>query len=174
NHNAEHNYNVNADLTQKSDHIDALTLRHQPFKNIEHSEASWMPSIEDTTTITRQSPLHHQRVFLFNPPSMKQYLILELVSRELNGVVQAMFRSMQAQEDEAHVKLEQGLKIVKIFKEHTSKICILNDFSFYEKSETADPAHKESPRLLKLPVMSRLLRMDLFLNQLMWWKMVVR
>ncbi|CAN6879290.1 unnamed protein product [Brassica oleracea] len=30
------------------------------------------------------------------------------------------------------VKLEQGLKIVKIFKEHTSKICILNDFSFYE------------------------------------------
>ena len=30
------------------------------------------------------------------------------------------------------VKLEQGLKIVKIFKEHTSKTCILDDFSFYE------------------------------------------
>ncbi|KAF3579740.1 hypothetical protein DY000_02035774 [Brassica cretica] len=59
-------------------------------------------------------------------------LLQKNTSRELNGVVQAMFRSMLAQEDEAHVKLEQGLKIVKIFKEHTSKICILNDFSFYE------------------------------------------
>jgi len=28
--------------------------------------------------------------------------------------------------------LEQGLKIVKIFKEHSSKTCILDDFSFYE------------------------------------------
>lgn len=30
------------------------------------------------------------------------------------------------------VKLEQGLKFLKIFKEHTSKICILDDVSFYE------------------------------------------
>jgi len=28
--------------------------------------------------------------------------------------------------------LEQGLKVVKIFKEHHSKTCILDDFSFYE------------------------------------------
>jgi hypothetical protein len=28
--------------------------------------------------------------------------------------------------------LEQGLKVVKIFKEHNSKTCILDDFSFYE------------------------------------------
>ncbi|CAF2079265.1 hypothetical protein Bca4012_090868 [Brassica carinata] len=34
--------------------------------------------------------------------------------------------------DTQEVKLEQGLKIVKIFKEHTSKTCILDDFSFYE------------------------------------------
>ncbi|KAF8054584.1 hypothetical protein N665_1324s0014 [Sinapis alba] len=76
--------------------------------------------------------------------------------------------------DTQEVKLEQGLKIVKIFKEHTSKTCILDDFSFYEvrqktilekkakqqqtqkqvseektgtdeKKETADSANKESP-----------------------------
>ncbi|AEE75359.1 evolutionarily conserved C-terminal region 2 [Arabidopsis thaliana] len=34
--------------------------------------------------------------------------------------------------DTQEVKLEQGLKIVKIFKEHSSKTCILDDFSFYE------------------------------------------
>ncbi|CAF1944164.1 unnamed protein product [Brassica oleracea] len=99
----------------------------------------------DNKTITPSSPTCIPLQSTLN--AQKQYLILELVSRELNGVVQAMFRSMQAQEDEAHnnedkpvtnsrdtqeVKLEQGLKIVKIFKEHTSKICILNDFSFYE------------------------------------------
>ncbi|KAF8074278.1 hypothetical protein N665_1116s0016 [Sinapis alba] len=33
--------------------------------------------------------------------------------------------------DTQEVKLEQGLKIVKIFKEHMSKTCILDDFSFY-------------------------------------------
>lgn len=30
------------------------------------------------------------------------------------------------------VKLEQGLEMLKIFKEHTSKTCILDDFGFYE------------------------------------------
>ncbi|CAN8269388.1 unnamed protein product [Cochlearia groenlandica] len=37
--------------------------------------------------------------------------------------------------DTQEVKLEQGLKIVKIFKEHSSKSCVLDDFSFYEVSE---------------------------------------
>ncbi|KAJ4869449.1 evolutionarily conserved C-terminal region 2 [Raphanus sativus] len=48
--------------------------------------------------------------------------------------------------DTQEVKLEQGLKIVKIFKEHTSKTCILDDFSFYEVSEekTAIDEKKES------------------------------
>lgn len=30
------------------------------------------------------------------------------------------------------MKLEQGLQVVKIFKEHASKQCILDDFEFYE------------------------------------------
>ncbi|CAH8349039.1 unnamed protein product [Eruca vesicaria subsp. sativa] len=34
--------------------------------------------------------------------------------------------------DTQEVKLEQGLKVLKIFKEHTTKTCILDDFSFYE------------------------------------------
>ncbi|XP_010552314.1 PREDICTED: uncharacterized protein LOC104822698 isoform X2 [Tarenaya hassleriana] len=34
--------------------------------------------------------------------------------------------------DTQEVKLEQGLKLIKIFKEHNSKTCILDDFSFYE------------------------------------------
>ncbi|PIN05579.1 putative high-glucose-regulated protein [Handroanthus impetiginosus] len=34
--------------------------------------------------------------------------------------------------DTQEVKLEQGLQMLKIFKEHTSKQCILDDFDFYE------------------------------------------
>jgi len=34
--------------------------------------------------------------------------------------------------DTQEVKLEPGLKIIKIFKEHSSKTCILDDFGFYE------------------------------------------
>ena len=30
------------------------------------------------------------------------------------------------------MKLEDGIKIIKIFKEYTSKTCILDDFKFYE------------------------------------------
>ncbi|OMO57827.1 hypothetical protein COLO4_35080 [Corchorus olitorius] len=34
--------------------------------------------------------------------------------------------------DTQEIKLEQGLKLIKIFKEHSSKTCILDDFEFYE------------------------------------------
>ncbi|XP_010549604.1 PREDICTED: YTH domain-containing protein 1 [Tarenaya hassleriana] len=34
--------------------------------------------------------------------------------------------------DTQEVNLENGTKIIKIFKEHTSKTCILDDFGFYE------------------------------------------
>ncbi|XP_051142618.1 YTH domain-containing protein ECT4 isoform X2 [Andrographis paniculata] len=34
--------------------------------------------------------------------------------------------------DTQEVKLEQGLQVLKIFKEHISKQCILDDFDFYE------------------------------------------
>ncbi|XP_059628738.1 YTH domain-containing protein ECT2-like [Cornus florida] len=34
--------------------------------------------------------------------------------------------------DTQEVKLEQGLQMLKIFKEYTSKTCILDDFGFYE------------------------------------------
>ncbi|XP_037493164.1 YTH domain-containing protein ECT2 isoform X2 [Jatropha curcas] len=37
--------------------------------------------------------------------------------------------------DTQEVKLEQGLKMIKIFKEHSSKTCILDDFGFYEKRQ---------------------------------------
>uniref|UniRef100_UPI00397FC81A YTH domain-containing protein n=1 Tax=Salmonella sp. s58953 TaxID=3159711 RepID=UPI00397FC81A len=34
--------------------------------------------------------------------------------------------------DSQEVKLEQGLQMLKIFKDHSSKTCILDDFPFYE------------------------------------------
>ncbi|KAJ0229800.1 YTH domain-containing protein [Hirschfeldia incana] len=37
--------------------------------------------------------------------------------------------------DTQEVTLEQGLKVIKIFKEHASKTCMLNDFVFYESRE---------------------------------------
>ncbi|GKV30270.1 hypothetical protein SLEP1_g39099 [Rubroshorea leprosula] len=39
--------------------------------------------------------------------------------------------------DTQEVKLEQGLKIIRIFKEHSSKTCILDDFEFYEIRQKA-------------------------------------
>jgi methylase of polypeptide subunit release factors len=33
------------------------------------------------------------------------------------------------------VKLEQGLEVLKIFKEHASKTSILDDFGFYENRQ---------------------------------------
>lgn len=32
----------------------------------------------------------------------------------------------------SQVKFEQGLQVLKIFKDHASKTCILDDFGFYE------------------------------------------
>jgi hypothetical protein len=37
--------------------------------------------------------------------------------------------------DTQEVKLEQGLQMLKIFKDHTSKQCILDDFDFYEERQ---------------------------------------
>lgn len=37
--------------------------------------------------------------------------------------------------DTQEVKLEQGLQLLKIFKDHTSRQCILDDFDFYEDRE---------------------------------------
>ncbi|KAL6563441.1 hypothetical protein OROGR_002400 [Orobanche gracilis] len=38
--------------------------------------------------------------------------------------------------DTQEVKLDQGLEVLKIFKDHTSKQCILDDFDFYEGRQT--------------------------------------
>ncbi|KAK7336249.1 hypothetical protein VNO77_16785 [Canavalia gladiata] len=47
--------------------------------------------------------------------------------------------------DTQEVKFEKGVQIVKIFKEHSSKTCILDDFGFYEAREkaTQDKKSKE-------------------------------
>ncbi|KAK4771715.1 hypothetical protein SAY86_013490 [Trapa natans] len=37
--------------------------------------------------------------------------------------------------DTQEVKLEQGLKMIKIFKDHSSKTCLLDDFEFYENRQ---------------------------------------
>ncbi|XP_010553804.1 PREDICTED: uncharacterized protein LOC104823783 [Tarenaya hassleriana] len=37
--------------------------------------------------------------------------------------------------DTQEVNLEQGIKIIKIFKDHSSKTCILDDFAFYESRQ---------------------------------------
>ena len=33
------------------------------------------------------------------------------------------------------MKLERGLQVIKIFKDHSSKQCILDDFEFYEERQ---------------------------------------
>jgi len=56
------------------------------------------------------------------PNSLLKHIIIE------NNENKPVTNSRDTQE----VKLEQGLQVLKIFKDHTSKQCILDDFDFYE------------------------------------------
>ncbi|KAG2247831.1 hypothetical protein Bca52824_087459 [Brassica carinata] len=51
--------------------------------------------------------------------------------------------------DTQEVKIEQGVKVIKIFKEHVSKTCILNDFVFYENCENIIKDRKKKHQLYK-------------------------
>ncbi|KAF3534003.1 hypothetical protein DY000_02040597 [Brassica cretica] len=51
--------------------------------------------------------------------------------------------------DTQEVKIEQGVKVIKIFKEHVSKTCILNDFVFYENCENIIKDGKKKHQLYK-------------------------
>ncbi|KAK4492226.1 hypothetical protein RD792_003026 [Penstemon davidsonii] len=56
------------------------------------------------------------------PNSLLKHIILE------NNENKPVTNSRDTQE----VKLDQGVQMIKIFKDHTSKQCILDDFEFYE------------------------------------------
>ncbi|KAK8615237.1 hypothetical protein V6N13_069015 [Hibiscus sabdariffa] len=51
--------------------------------------------------------------------------------------------------DTQEIKLEQGLKLLKIFKEHSSKTCLLDDFEFYEVRQKAIQEKKAKHQLQK-------------------------
>lgn len=46
------------------------------------------------------------------------------------------------------VKLEKGIQVLKIFKEHSSKTCILDDFEFYEVREKTIKERKSKEQQL--------------------------
>lgn len=46
------------------------------------------------------------------------------------------------------VKFEKGVQLVKIFKEHSSQTCILDDFGFYEAREKATQEKKSKEQQL--------------------------
>ncbi|XP_011025120.1 PREDICTED: uncharacterized protein LOC105126076 [Populus euphratica] len=54
--------------------------------------------------------------------------------------------------DTQEVTLEQGLKLIKIFKDHSSKTCILDDFVFYEDREKMIQEKKAKQQQLKKQV----------------------
>jgi len=47
------------------------------------------------------------------------------------------------------VKLEQGLQMIKVFKDHSSKQCILDDFEFYEERQKRIQEKKAKNQLQK-------------------------
>jgi ribosomal protein S21 len=47
------------------------------------------------------------------------------------------------------VKFEKGIEILKIFKEQSSKTCILDDFAFYEAREKTIQEKKAKEQLSK-------------------------
>ncbi|KAI3706290.1 hypothetical protein L6452_23923 [Arctium lappa] len=59
------------------------------------------------------------------PNNLLKHIILE------NNENKPVTNSRDTQE----VKLEQGLQVIKIFKDHCSKQCILDDFEFYEERQ---------------------------------------
>ncbi|GMI65287.1 evolutionarily conserved C-terminal region 2 [Hibiscus trionum] len=54
--------------------------------------------------------------------------------------------------DTQEVNFEQGIQILKIFKEHSSKTCILDDFEFYETRQKIIEEKKAKHRLLQKQV----------------------
>ncbi|KAK7380642.1 hypothetical protein VNO78_33157 [Psophocarpus tetragonolobus] len=73
------------------------------------------------------------------PNSVLRHITLE------NNENKPVTNSRDAQE----VKLEQGIQILKIFKEHSSKTCILDDFGFYETREKMIQERKSKEQLPK-------------------------
>ncbi|KAK4784726.1 hypothetical protein SAY86_019094 [Trapa natans] len=61
------------------------------------------------------------------PNSLLKHIILE------NNENKPVTNSRDTQE----VKLEQGLQMIKIFKDHSFKACLLDDFEFYENRQRA-------------------------------------
>uniref|UniRef100_A0A2P2LNS7 YTH domain-containing family protein n=2 Tax=Rhizophora mucronata TaxID=61149 RepID=A0A2P2LNS7_RHIMU len=57
--------------------------------------------------------------------------------------------------DTQEVKLEHGLKMIKIFKDHSSKTCILDDFEFYEKREKIIKEKKTKQQQYQKQLMER-------------------
>ncbi|KAK8589359.1 hypothetical protein V6N13_088210 [Hibiscus sabdariffa] len=54
--------------------------------------------------------------------------------------------------DTQEVNFEQGIQVLKIFKEHSSKTCILDDFEFYETRQKIIEEKKAKHRLLQKQV----------------------
>ncbi|CAH9122516.1 unnamed protein product [Cuscuta epithymum] len=54
--------------------------------------------------------------------------------------------------DTQEIKLEQGMQMVKIFKDHTSKQCILDDFEFYEDRQKRIQDKKAKQQLFQKQV----------------------
>lgn len=54
--------------------------------------------------------------------------------------------------DTQEVKLEQGLQLLKIFKEHTSKTSILDDFGFYEDRQKVIQEKRSKQQQLSKPM----------------------
>ncbi|CAA6667155.1 unnamed protein product [Spirodela intermedia] len=76
--------------------------------------------------------------------------------------------------DTQEVKLDQGLQMLKLFKEHVSKTSILDDFLFYESARR--PCRREGPssnsfrnrQCSKLAISARRLPDDIFLTSSVW------
>ncbi|KAB2059068.1 hypothetical protein ERO13_A11G259200v2 [Gossypium hirsutum] len=56
--------------------------------------------------------------------------------------------------DTQEVNFEQGIQILKIFKDHSSKTCILDDFEFYEARQKTIQEKKAKHQLLQEKVLS--------------------
>ncbi|KAF5797385.1 putative YTH domain-containing protein [Helianthus annuus] len=73
------------------------------------------------------------------PNSMLKHIILEYNEN----------KPVTNSRDTQEVKLEQGLQMIKVFKDHSSKQCILDDFEFYEERQKRIQEKKAKQQLQK-------------------------
>ncbi|CAL5185532.1 unnamed protein product [Lathyrus oleraceus] len=89
--------------------------------------------------------------------SVKWHIIKDIPNNVLRHITleNNEYKPVTNSRDTQEVKFEKGIEILKIFKEYSSKTCILDDFGFYEAREKTTQEKKAKEQLLTKETVSK-------------------